>query len=298
MTTLCLGEALVDLICPHPVDDVSEADSFVPRFGGAVANVAVVAARHGARVALAGGAGEDSWGMWLRDRLEDEGVELDWFTLVPEMPTPIALVTVDDLGEPSYHLYGDGIATVVEALTSRVSEAVTACDALFFASNTLVGAAERQVTMEARKLALELERPVIFDPNLRLHRWSSRAEAAATANACVPGALLVRANLAEAALMTGEKDPEKAATALLKAGARLVVLTLGPRGAILRGEFAAYVAGAGIKPSSTVGAGDVLTGILLARLASTGFYPPAVPAALPEAVEAAGEACRRWGALE
>ena len=41
--------------------------------------------------------------------------------------------------------------------------------------------------MRARELALELGRPVIFDPNLRLHRWRSRAEAAASANACVPG---------------------------------------------------------------------------------------------------------------
>ena len=37
----------------------------MPHFGGAVANVAVVAARIGARVALAGGAGEDPWGEWL-----------------------------------------------------------------------------------------------------------------------------------------------------------------------------------------------------------------------------------------
>jgi fructokinase len=298
MTTLCLGEALVDLICRHPVDDVAEADAFVPTFGGAVANVAVVAARHGARVALAGGAGQDSWGEWLRDRLEDEGVALDWFELVPGAPTPIALVTIDAAGEPSYQIYGDGIATVVHTLQSRVAEAVEASDALFFASNTLVGAAEREVTMEARKRALELERPVIFDPNLRLHRWPSRTEAAASANACVPGALLVRANLAEAALMTGEGDPERAASALVKAGARLVVISLGAGGALLRGELSADVAGPEVEVVSTVGAGDVLTGVLLARLAGTGFYPPAVAASLSEAVKEAGEACRRWGALE
>ena len=164
-----------------------------------MANVAITAARRGAPVALAGGAGEDQWGGWLRDRLEEEGVDLRWFALVPGAPTAIAVVTVDEAGEPSYQIYGDGIATVVHALGSRVGEAVEATSALFFSSNTLVGEAEREVTMHARKLALELEHPVIFDPNLRLHRWSSRAEAAASANACVPGALLVRANLAEAA---------------------------------------------------------------------------------------------------
>ena len=60
---------------------------------------------------------------------------------------------------------------------------------------------------------------MVFDSNLRLHRWASRADAAASANACVPGALLVRANRAEAELMTGEQDPERAAMALRKAGA-------------------------------------------------------------------------------
>ena len=298
MTTLCLGEAVVDLICRRPIDDLADVDAFVPAFGGAVANVAIVAARLGARVALAGGVGADEWGEWLRDRLEDEGVGLEWFELLPGAPTPLALVTVDRYGEPRYRIYGDGIATVVHALGSGVSEAVEASDAVFFSSGTLVGSAEREVTMEARRLALELERPVIFDPNLRLHRWPSRAEAAASANACVPGALLVRANLAEAALMTGEDDPERAATALLKAGARLVVITLGADGAILRGEFDADAEGPEVAMLSTVGAGDVFTGVLLARLAATGYYPPAVAACLSEAVNEAGRACERWGALE
>jgi fructokinase len=114
----------------------------------------------------------------------------------------------------------------------------------------------------------------------------------------VPRALLVRATAAEAEAMTGEEDPERAALALVKAGARLVVITLGAGGAILRGELRADVAGARARVLSTVGAGDVLTGVLLARLALTGFYPPAVAAALPAAVEASARACERWGALE
>ena len=43
--------------------------------------------------------------------------------------------------------------------------------------------------------------------------------------------------------MTGEDDPERAALALVKAGARMVVITLGAEGAILRGELRADVAG-------------------------------------------------------
>lgn len=295
---LCLGEALVDLICERPLTSLADADAFVPRFGGATANVAVTAARRGARVALAGGAGDDVWGRWLRDRLAAEGVETAYFSLVPGSPTPVALVAIDGRGEASYQIYGETIATVVHALRDRVQEAVAESGAVFFGSNTLVGEAEREVTMQARAAALELGRPVLFDPNVRLHRWRSAADAAATANACVPGAFLVRCNRAEAELLTGEPDPERAASALVKAGARLVIVTLGADGAILRGELRATVPGVPATVLSTVGAGDVLTGVLLARLALSGYYPPAVAAGLRDAVAAGARACERWSALD
>jgi fructokinase len=297
-TTLCLGEALVDLICERKIALLEQADAFVPRFGGAVANVAVFAARAGAAVTLAGGAGDDVWGHWLKERLDREGVDTSLFELVAGSQTPIAIVTVDGAGDASYQIYGDTIATVAHVLADRVDDAVRDAAALFISSNTLVGPDERAVTMRARELALELERPVIFDPNLRLHRWRSRADAAATANACVPGALLVRANETEAALMTGELDPERSALAFVKAGARLVVVTLGERGAILRGELRADVPGLPVDVVSTIGAGDALTGTLIGSLARTGFYPSAVAAGLREAVAESAKACQRWGALD
>jgi fructokinase len=296
--TLCLGEALVDLISEQPLNSLAEADAFIPHFGGAVANVAVVAARHGAHVALAGGAGADEWGQWLRARLQREGVELSLFELIDGHQTPIATVAIGHDGEARYQIYGETIGTIVRTLGARVDVAVRGSGALFISSNTLIGEEERAVTMRARELALDLGLPLLFDPNLRLHRWSSNANAAASANACVPGALLVRANRDEAALMTGEEDPERAALALVKAGARLVVVTLGAGGAILRGELRADVPGVAARVNSTVGAGDVLTGVLLARLALAGFYPPAVAAALREAVAESSRACERWGALD
>lgn len=289
---------MVELICERPLDDLALADSFVPHFGGAVASVAVVAARHGAHVALAGGTGDDSWGGWLRDRLGREGVEVSLFELVPGVPTPLAIVALSAAGEPSCQMYGEGVSTVVNLLGSRLEDAVRGAAAVYFSSSTLVDAGEREVTMRARELALELGRPVVFAPNLRPHRWRSRAEAAAAANACVRGALLVRASAAEAALMTGEDDPERAALALLKAGARMVVITLGPEGAILRGDLRLDVPGRPADVISTIGSGDVLTGVLLARLAMSAFYPSAVAASLPEAVVKSSLACERWGALE
>jgi sugar/nucleoside kinase (ribokinase family) len=295
--TLCLGEAIVDLVCERPVERLADADAFVPHFGGAVANVAVAAARLGAPVAMAGGAGDDAWGRWLRERLRSEGVDVGWFALAPGLSTPIAFVAVDASGEPEFHIYGEGIEALIVAAGPRLDAAAEACDALFFSSNTLAGPRERELTLRARDRALARGRPVCFDPNLRLHRWDSVQRAVESANACVPGALLVRCNRSEAELLTGEADPEAGACALAARGARLVVVTLGAEGALLRGEVEADVPGRPADAVSTVGAGDALMGVLLGRLALGGFDPDAVAAALPEAVEASSRATERWGAL-
>lgn len=298
VTTLCLGEALVDLVCEAPVAGLAEAGAFVRAPGGAAANVATVAARNGARVALAGGAGDDAWGRWLRDRLAGEGIDLTWFTLRKEARTPVAFVTVDGDGEPRYALYGEDNRAVLHALDGRVEAALHACDGLFLTSNPLVDPDERELVLALREQAVADGKAVIFDPDIRLHRWSLRSRAQEMANACVKGALLVRATAAEAELMTGEADPEMAARTLLKAGARLVVLTRGADRAILRGELRADVPAVPARVRSTMGAGDTLTGILLARLERSGYYPAAVAAALPEAVQAAARVTERWTALE
>ena len=298
MRILLLGEALVDLICERPVDGLRDADAFVPHFGGAVANVAVGAARRGADVALAGGAGDDAWGDWLRERLDAEGVGLDWFASAGGVVTPIAFVTVDAHGEPSYAIYGDTIQAIILALEDTLLGAVADCDALFLTSNTLVGERERAMTFAARDRALELGRPVVVDPNLRLHRWDTPARAASEARELVRGTFLVKCNAEEARLLSGEDDPERAADGLLAMGAEHVVVTRGAAGAVLRGGgMRMDVAGVPAQPVSTVGAGDAFCGVLLAHLARTDFYAPAIGAALHEAVEEAARAVERWGAV-
>jgi fructokinase len=298
MRTLCLGEARVDLICEEPVGGLADAPSFVPHFGGATASVAVHARRAGANIALAGGAGDDAWGRRLRGKLEAEGLELDFFSLVSGVRTPVALVAVDEKGEADVEIFGEDVATLERGLGKRgVDRAMAACDGLCFGSNTLVGEHERNLTMRARERALEGGKSVLFDANLRLERWRTAAEAASYANACVPGAFLVRTNAAEANVMTGERDPEAAAVALLKGGARNVVITLGAEGAMLRGQLRADVAGAEANVISTVGAGEALMGILVGRATLTGFYPASLAASLGEAVAASARATERWGAL-
>jgi fructokinase len=297
--TLCVGEALVDLVCERPVASISEAESFVPRFGGAIANVAVTAARRGADVALAGGVGTDAWGDWLADRLAAEGVDLTWFDRREDIVTPVAFVTLDAAAQPSFAIYGAGVRAAITGLGERLAEAVDACDALFFSSNTLVDEDERALTLAARDRALAAGRPIVLDPNLRLERWRSRSAAVEVVGACVEGAFLVKCNADEALALTGELEVERAAASLVAAGAQHVVVTLGADGALLRGGgLDRAVPGVRATPVDATGAGDAVTGVLIAALARTGFYPAALAAMLPDAMAEAARATERYGALD
>jgi fructokinase len=298
--TLCFGDALVDLICHRHVGSIHDADAFVPSPGGVIANVAATAAAHGADVSLAGGAGDDPWGDWLHNRLDAAGVDLRWFELAAGHATAVAFTTVDELGEPTWTLYGDGVAASLAALDGRLLDAVASSDALLFSSNTLADPAAAELTMAARERALKLGRPIVFDPSIRMRRWRDRpGGAAAACNACVPGAFLVKCNQAEARVMTGEDDPEAAAASLLAGGAQHVIVTRGSQGAILRAKgMNVDVRAAPAQMRSAIGAGDVFLGVLVAQLGRTDYYPAALAAALPHAAEQAARACERWGALD
>src|SRR2546423_5054599 len=168
---VCLGEAIVDLVCERELSEPGEADHFVPHPGGALANVAVAARREGAEVALLGGVGDDAWGSWLRERLWREGVDVRWLETIEGLATPVAFVTFDWEREPSFAVYGEGIEGTMRSAGRHLDQVLSGAEALVFGSNTLVGEPEREVTLRARRAAIDRGIPILFDPNLRPNRW-------------------------------------------------------------------------------------------------------------------------------
>jgi sugar/nucleoside kinase (ribokinase family) len=294
---LCVGESLVDLICERPVASFAEADSFVPHLGGAPTNVAVTAAREGAEVALAGGVGDDAWGRWLEAHLRAAHVDLRFWRLLPGEETAVAFAVLDRDAVPEFLIYGDGIRAAMVALEPQLEDAVTSSSTVVIGSNTMVGEAERRVTLRARELALAGGAHVLFDLNLRLQRWRDRDEAVATARMACHGALLVKVNADEAVLLTGESEPVRAADAMTRFGCRLALVTLGPDGAVLGGEAEASAAGVAASVVDPTGAGDTLMGVVVAALVSSGYDPAAAAAALPRAVERAARTTEHFGAI-
>jgi fructokinase len=296
MRILCVGEALVELICERPVASLAEADAFAPHVGGAAAGVAITAARRGADVALAATVGDDAWGGWLHDRLQDERVVLDHVVRSADQATPVSFVTVGADGETVATTYGT--RAPLAGLGERLLEAVDAADALFLSSATLVDEPARELTLAARARARAAGKPVVLDPDLRADRWRSTSAAVEIVGGVVAGAFLVKANAHEARALTGELEVEAAAASLLAAGAQHVVVTLGADGALLRGGgLDRTVRGVAAAAVDTTGAGDAVTGVLLAALGRTGFYPAALAAMLPDAVAEAARATERYGAV-
>ena len=300
-SVVCLGEALIDFVSEAPVEDVTEAPSFVPRFGGSVANIAVGAARFGAATAMLGGAGPDPWGAWLRRTLAAREVDVSWFELLEGAPTPHTFVAVSEAGEPSYAFFGsEGRQLAIASIASRLSEPFGAEGGVFiFGSDTLNGGEERQITLRARDLALDRGWLVAYDPNLRPVRWADPDRMLEVARGALPGATLVKANLDEARALSGRERPDDAARGLVAQGARAAVVTLGADGilVVVGDDAPKHVDPVPARVVDATGAGDSVGAVLVAALARTRDVGSLVPAAAVAARTAAGVTESR-GALD
>lgn len=297
---VCLGEALVDLICPDPVDDPVDARRFEVHFGGALSNVAVAARRAGADVGLAGGAGDDRWGAFLRDRLEAEGVDLTFQAVVEGVPTAFAFATLDRDREPTFDIHGAGIDAAIATLTGREDELVRFASAIALSSNTTVDERSRGVTERVCDAAAHAGVPLLFDPNLRPARWDDLDRAREICLGFARRAALLKCNLREARWLIGdgEAGPAAAAEKLLSLGPGLVVVTAGAAGLAARGTCSLELDPPAVEMVSPLGAGDCFFGTLAAGLLERGWDLSRAPEAIERAAAAGAEACTRLGAFD
>lgn len=299
MRTLIVAETVVDLVSgPGPRPSGPGVASPTPFPGGTGANVAIHATRLGGAAILASGVASDEWGRWLREWLEEEGVDLSCFVDLPGCATPVSEVRIDG-GEPAIEMRASATPRILSALAPRLERAVTAADALFFASNTLCDPDSRAITLRARDLALAQGKPVLVDFNFRPNRWAGPDEAARRIGEAAAGATLFKCNQEEAVVATGQASASAAADALLEAGHRYVVITLGAGGALLseRGGASALVPAPRAATISTLGAGDALTGALLGLLPAPPFAAGALRGALERAVAVAARSTEYLGAV-
>jgi len=99
-----IGEALIDLI-----ESKADSGSYQAVVGGANANVAIALARAGTPQQLLARISSDSFGQKIRNRLESNGVGLDYAIDAPEA-TSLAIASIGPAGGAKYSFYVEGTA--------------------------------------------------------------------------------------------------------------------------------------------------------------------------------------------
>lgn len=221
---LVLGDVMVDVVArlSGPLAPGSDAHAVI-RFhgGGSAANTAAWLAQAGAEPLLVGRVGDDERGRTARDELRAAGVDAA-LAVDPELPTGTCIVLVGPDGERTMAPdagANDGLSD--EDLSEELLESA---GHLHVAGYALLRPGSRPAARAAIARALQRGIGVSVDP-------SSAALLSAEFLDHADGAALLLPNVAEARMLSGERDAETAARAL---AARFgeVVVTLGSDGAL------------------------------------------------------------------
>ncbi len=269
MDVTAIGEILIDLT------QTGTNESGVPQFsanpGGAPANVAVAAARLGAKPAFWGKVGDDAFGAYLRKVLTENGVDTAGLR-TGSQPTTMAIVSVDGTGERSFRFLRGADRDICPEEVDE--DAVFKTKILHFGSVSLTAGMSRSATIFAARTAHRNGGLVSYDPNYRPALWANRAEAAEWMTIPLPLVDIIKLAKEELPLITGTTDLEEGARILEERGISLIMVTLGSEGVFCRWRGEAWKQpGVPVKVADTNGAGDTFLGAVLSRLCLRGEKP-------------------------
>lgn len=231
---LCAGIVVADHICA-PVDHVPRAGELVTTdrleltIGGCAANVAVDLAKLRKRAAIAGLVGKDVFGQFVRQTLEDAGVDCEHLLTSATSQTSGTLI-VNVRGEDRRFIHTTG-ANAEFSGRGIPRKLIENCRVLYLGGYCLSDQPSAETVAEifeaARRagvrtvLDVVIPGPADYWPHLR---------------PVLPHTDVFLPNNDEAQIITGETDPLRQAEMLHEAGAATVVVTCGKDGAILVGR--------------------------------------------------------------
>lgn len=251
-----LGSANVDIIVPvdrHPrLGETVLGGDHYRAAGGKGANQAVACSRLGGPTRFVGCVGDDEPGRYLRAALADADVDVTDLTTLPDTPSGLALIVVDDRGEN----------TIVVSSGANGRLRTDHLDAAGLVDGTA--------------LLLQLEIPIATVA------WAVAAARGLVVLNPAPAAMLPRdvlervdvlvPNRGELALLAGrETEPQSVDDVVELArsvrGPARVVTTLGADGAVaVDGDEVTVVAASPVQAVDTTGAGDAFCGALTVAL--------------------------------
>lgn len=303
---MTLGELLIDLT-QSGSDDLGNG-IFTAFPGGAPANVAVAAARLGARTGFIGKVGRDAFGRSLAETLRKEGVDTAGLYEDEKEPTTLAIVSVDESGEREFSFYRDPGADTQLTADEAVAALAEPPQILHIGSLSMTTYPARQACEDAVRYAKERGTLISYDPNYRAALWDSEDNAVEMMKRLLPYADILKVSDEEMVMLTGTDDYEEGSRILADNGIRLVMVTLGSEGVFVRsGEDTATIPGFSVTVADTNGAGDTFLGAMLAQISLRGKVSGGDPLAglgwdelrsfVRYANKAASITCSRRGAI-
>jgi len=257
-----LGDAVVDLI---PEDD----GRLLKCPGGAPANVAVGIRRLGGDSAFIGRVGDDPFGKFLLETLNDEGVNTEFMRLDPDHRTSTVVVENDAEGERSFTFMVRPGADLF--LRGTDIPAFQAGQFLHLCSIALSAEPSRTSALQAMAQVKAAGGYVCFDPNIRQDLWSDENKLRECLELALSMADIIKVSQEELEYLTGEAVLSEGILRLCQRhNPELLLVTQGKEGvSVYRKKEASleqYPAPQ-VNVFDTTGAGDAFVAGLLAGLA-------------------------------
>jgi len=264
---LCIGEALIDMICTDKGKPLSEGENFLKKPGGAPTNVAAAIAALGGDVELAAKVGKDPFGQHLVDVMDSFGVSTKWMLQDENYFTTFAFVSLMENGERDFYFNrgADGQLTRDEVDSIDLEE----FSIIHFGSATAFLPGPLQVAYQSLlQKSLLQDIFISFDPNYRslLFQHDKRSFIDQSWN-FLDCCHFFKVSDEEAMLLTGRATLTDAVNDLLLRTKSVFAITLGKDGTLLgiNGETK-IIPSIKIKPVDTTGAGDAFVGAVLYQL--------------------------------
>jgi len=267
MKILCIGEALIDMICTDTGKSLSEGNNFLKKPGGAPTNVAAAIAALGGKVELAAKVGNDPFGKQLVQVMQEFGVSTRWMLADDTHFTTFAFVSLMEDGERDF-VFNRG----ADGQLSR--EEVDAIDLeevsiIHFGSATgfLPGPLQAAYQSLLQK-ALQRNIFISFDPNYRHLLFPNDTQTFIDQSwNFLKACHFFKLSDEEAKLITGAITVNDAAALLLEKTTAVFTITLGKEGTLFgfQGKTT-IIPSIPVKPVDTTGAGDAFVGAVLYQL--------------------------------
>jgi fructokinase len=264
---LCIGEALIDMICTDKGSDLSDGENFLKTPGGAPTNVAAAIAALGGDAWLAAKVGADPFGRHLINVMHDFGVSTKFVVEDKKHFTTFAFVSLLENGERDFYFNrgADGELTRDEVDIIELSE----FPMVHFGSATgfLPGALQIAYQMLLQK-ALFRKVYVSFDPNYRQLLFGDNTQSFIDQSwSFLTACHFFKVSDEEAMLLTGRSTVTDAASDFIQKTKAVFAITLGKNGTLLGlNGTTVIIPSIPVQAVDTTGAGDAFVGAVLYQL--------------------------------